>query len=222
MCKENVVILGGGGIAAIAAWIIDRRNDARVVGLINDFADKGSFIGKKKKFQVIGDSEDVSGFIENSDYKFFIAFHGMQKEHEVYKKICGLKIPDERLYSPIDPTAAIAYDYSEIGAGVLVGPYAQIGPDTTVGRNTAILGNAFVGHDSSIGEFCHIATNAIVGSNVNIGNACHIGMNATLREFVKIDDYSLVGMGAVVLGNVKENNIVVGNPARVLRIKEKA
>ena len=220
MQKSQVIILGGGGIASIAAWIMDRRGDAEVVGLINDMVEVGSLIGKKKKFKVIGTSNDVPEFLQDSaDYKFFIAFHGMQREKDVYQKICSFNIPDERLYSPIDPTAAIAYDYSELAAGIMVAPYAQIGPDVSIGRNTVVLGNAFIGHDSEIGEFCHVATNAVIGSFIKIGNACHIGMNATIREKTKIGNYCLVGMGAVVLNDIDDNNIVVGNPAKILRVK---
>lgn len=220
MEKQKVIILGGGGIASIAAWIMDRRGDAEVAGLINDVAEVGTYIGKKKKFKVIGTSDDVPDLIKNNECKFFVAFHGMQREREVYKKICNFNIPDDRLYSPIDPSAVVAYDYSEIGPGVMIAPLAQVGPDTTIGRNTVILGNSFVGHDTNIGSFCHVATNSVVGSFINIGNACHIGMNATIREKTRIGDYCLIGMGAVVLNDVEENSIVVGNPAHVLRVKE--
>ena len=220
MKKEQVVILGGGGIASIASWIMDRRGDAETIGLINDMVEIGSEIGTKKKFKVIGNSESVSDLINHTEYKFFVAFHGMQREQEVYKKICGFHIPTERLYSPIDPSAVVAFDYSEIGPGVMIGPLAQVGPDVVIGKNTVILGNAFVGHDSKIGEFCHIATNAIVGALIEIGNACHIGMNSTIREKTKIGNYCLVGMGAVVLKNIEDNTIVVGNPAKTLRVKE--
>lgn len=218
--KEKVIILGGGGIASIAAWIMDRRGDAECIGLINDNYPVGSMVGKKKKFEVIGNSDKFSTILNDSDYKFFVAFHGMQREKEVYQKICKFNIPCDRLYSPIDPSSVVAYDYSIIGKGVLIAPYAQVGPEVTIGNNTVILGNAFVGHDTQIGEFCHIASNAVVGSLIEIGNACHIGMNATIREKTKLGNYCLVGMGAVVLNDVEDNTIVVGNPAKVLRVKE--
>ena len=220
MNKEKVIILGGGGIASIAAWIMDRRGDAECIGLINDTASIGSEIGTKKKFKVIGSSETVPELIKNTDYMFFIAFHGMQREKEIYQKICSFGIPDDRLYSPIDPSSVIAYEYSDIGPGVMVAPLAQIGPEVTIGKNSVVLGNAFIGHDSAIGEFCHIATNSVIGSIVSVGNACHIGMNATIREKTKIGDYCLIGMGAVVLKDVEESTIVVGNPAKMLRVKE--
>ena len=219
MKREKVIILGGKGIATIASWIMDRRGDAEVVGLINDIVPVGESIGTKKKLKVIGTSEDISRFIAETDYAFFIAFHGMKREKEVYEKIKGFHIPEERLYSPIDPTAVIAEDYSVIGRGVLAAPYAQVGPDVVIGNNTIVLGNAFVGHDTKIGEFCHIGANAVIGSCCELGNACHIGMNATLREYVKVGNYALVGMGSNVLKNVDENIIAAGNPARLLREK---
>jgi len=220
MDRQKVIILGGGGIATIASWIMDRRGDAEAVGLINDMVPVGESIGTRKKLQVVGTSEDVAKYIYETDYQFFIAFHGMQKEKEVYKKVCDFNIPRERLYSPIDPTAVIAYDYSEIGRGVLAAPYAQIGPDVVIKDYTVVLGNAFIGHDTNVGEFCHIASNAVLGAFNRIGNACHIGMNATLRQYVQVGDYSLIGMGAVVLNDVEESTIVVGNPAHLLRKKE--
>ncbi len=216
---KKVIILGGKGIAAIAAWIMDRRGDAEIVGLVNDKYSVGEYLGTKKKYRIIGKSDDIRRFINNTDYYFFVAFHGMEREEEVYNKVLSFEIPRERLYSPIDPEAIVSYDYSDIGSGVLVAPGAQIGPDVSIGDYSVILGNAYIGHDSTIGRFCHIAAGAIIGSYVYMGDACHIGLNATVKENVRINDFALIGMGSVVLNDVDSNTIEVGNPARLLRKK---
>lgn len=218
--KKRVLILGGEGIGMIAAWIIDRVGDAEVIGLINDVYPVGSQVGRKKKYEVIGNSDDVKRYIDDGKTCFIIAFHGMKREKATYEKIQSFNIPINRFYSAIDPTAIIAYDYSEIGAGIIAAPYSQIGPDCIIGNNSVILGNSFIGHDTTVGKFCHIASNAVIGAHVHIGNACHIGLNSAVREFVKIGDYSLVGMGSVVLKDVDTNSIVAGNPAKLLRKKD--
>jgi acetyltransferase-like isoleucine patch superfamily enzyme len=42
-------------------------------------------------------------------------------------------------------------------------------------------------------------------------------MNASIKERVTIEKWSTVGMGSVVIKNVTENSIVVGNPAKMLK-----
>ena len=90
-------------------------------------------------------------------------------------------------------------------------------PVTTVSNNCILLPNSFMGHNSFMDEYSSIATNSVVGAHVHIGKGVHVGSNATIRETVRIGDYSFVGMGAVVLQDVPDYAIVVGNPARILR-----
>lgn len=216
--RQKIIILGGSGIGTIAAWIIMRRGDAEVVGFLNDVIPVGEQIGGKKKYDVIGTSEDLEKYLKE-DYYFVMAFHGMQREESVFNKIMGMNIPDERLYSAIDPQAIVDPEFSDIGRGVIIAPGAQVGPDCIIDKYSVCLGNSFIGHDSYVGCFSHIASNAVVGSYVKIGRACHIGTNATIREKTVIEDFALVGSGSVVLNRVEKNSIVVGNPARVLRKK---
>ena len=69
-------------------------------------------------------------------------------------------------------------------------------------------------------RFSHITANSVVGGNVTLGRGAHVGTNATIRENITIGDFALVGSGSVVLNDVPENSIVVGNPARILKSKE--
>ena len=62
----------------------------------------------------------------------------------------------------------------------------------------------------------YAAVVGIVGSRCIIGEGAHIGLSSCIREDTKIGPYAIVGMRAVVLNDVAEGDIVVGNPARVI------
>src|SRR5438128_759449 len=49
------------------------------------------------------------------------------------------------------------------------------------------------------------------------GRAAYVGAGALVRQSQRIGDGVLVGMGAVVVRDVREGTVVVGNPAKPLR-----
>lgn len=203
----------------IAASIIERTGLGQVIGFLNDVVPLNTSIGKCRKINVIGTTNDLPSYLAREDHFFFIAYVGLTNEKSTFEKIADLEIPRDRFVDIIDPTAIIPTNYCEIGKGVLFAPLSQLSPDTTVSDNCMLLANSFVGHDSFLDRFAHLATNAVVGANVHVGKAVHIGSNATIREKVTIGNFSLVGAGSVVLEDVPENAVVVGNPARILRIR---
>ena len=77
----------------------------------------------------------------------------------------------------------------------------------------------FLDHDNTMERFSHIAANSAIGGNVRIGVGAPAGTNATVREDINIGKFSLVGSGSAVLKDVPDNAIVVGNPARILKLK---
>lgn len=216
---KKLIILGGSGIGMIAASIANDLGYFEIIGFLNDYIPVGDKIGKFNKIPVIGTSNDVEKYLDDENILFFIAYVGMQNEQEVYNKITNLNIPSNRFATLIHPTVIIPKGFCKIGNGVLMAPLVQLSPDTTISDNCILLANSFIGHDTFLDRFAHTATNSVVGANVHVGKGVHIGSNATLREKIKIGDYSLVGAGSLVLKNVEENTIVVGNPAKVLRSK---
>lgn len=217
---KNLVILGGSGIGMIAASIANELGFYKILGFLNDVLPVGTLIGKFNTIPVIGATNDLAKYLQDENTLIFIAYVGMQNEKQVFEKIETFNIPSAKFATLIHPSAIIPKGYCQIGNGVLMAPLSQLSPDTTIEDNCILLPNSFVGHDSTLKKFAHIATNAVVGGNVVIGRACHIGSNATIREKITLGDFSLVGAGSVVLRDVPENAIVVGNPAKILRTKE--
>jgi acetyltransferase EpsM len=217
---KKLVILGGSGIGMIAASIAETTGEYEIAGFLNDVVDVGTMIGKYRKIPVIGKTEDLSKLLSQNDVYVFIAYVGLQNEKKTFEKISSLAIPDDRFASLIHPTAIIPKGFVSLGKGVLIAPLAQLSPDSTLSDNCLMLANSFLGHDSYMDRFAHLATNSVVGANVHVGKAVHVGSNATVREKVTIGDYSLVGAGSVVLNDVPENAVVVGNPAKVLKLRD--
>lgn len=216
---KKLVILGGRGIGMIAASVAQDLGTYQVIGFLNDYVEKGEFIGKFKQHKVLGTTDDINKFKQDKEIYFFIGYIGMKNEKEVYEKITNLDIPRERFATLIHPTAIIPRGYCSIGNGVLMAPLSQLSPDTTVEDNCILLPNSFLGHDSKMSKFSHITANSVVGGNVIIGRGAHIGTNATIRENINIGEFAIVGSGSVVLKDIEPNTIYVGNPAKKLKTK---
>jgi acetyltransferase-like isoleucine patch superfamily enzyme len=57
-------------------------------------------------------------------------------------------------------------------------------------------------------------------SPVKIGRDCWIGANATILKGSCIEDGAIIGAKSLVKGRVKQNSIVVGNPAREIKCRK--
>lgn len=89
------------------------------------------------------------------------------------------------------------------GHGTVIGPSVIIGNYVSIRHNTTIGGKGFKGEGKR----------PVIGDNVSIGPSC------TIIGAINIGDNSEIGAGSVVTKDVKPNEIVAGNPARVIRIK---
>lgn len=216
--KKKIVILGGTGAGLIAASIIDRDENAEVIGFLNDFIPVGDNINSyNKKIKIIGKTSSVNEFLEDENTFAFVAYEGISDPYKSYEAWKNLRISEEKYYNVIDKFSVVPWEYCNIGNGVMVAQFSQISPGSTLSNNSIMLGNSFLGHDSFIGEFSHLTTNCVVGAHVKIGKGVTIGMNSTIRGGVTIGDFSLIGAGSVVLEDVPANTIVAGNPAKIIR-----
>ena len=216
---KNIIVMGGLGSGMIASSIIDHYPDLSLLGLINDGFPVGTELGKFTKIKVVGSSADVPKFLEDKDTFVILAYKTMKKEKEMWEQYMEMNLPKNKLINLFHPTSIRPLGYCQVGNGILMAANSQLSADTVLSDSCMLFGNAFVGHDSFIGEYVTIANNASIGAEVVVGNAVHIGSNCTIRQKVKIGDYSLIGMGSLVLGDIPENCIAAGVPAKVIKYK---
>jgi len=88
-----------------------------------------------------------------------------------------------------------------------------IGDDTLIGPSTLIH---TANHE--MGDLERpIAGQGWKAAPVHIGNGCWIGMGACILPGVRIGDGCVIGAGSVVVDDVDDFAVAVGNPAKVVR-----
>ena len=115
----------------------------------------------------------------------------------------------------IHPNSSVARSVF-IGEGTFVARNVVINPLVSVGKNSILNTSCTIEHECKIGNNVHLAPGAVLAGNVVVNDGVFIGANAVVKQGIIIGRNATVGAGSVVLRNVEENQVVVGNPARIL------
>ena len=103
------------------------------------------------------------------------------------------------------------------GHGVVIQPNTNIYSRVKIGNHVLICGGTRIGHDTQIGDYCTLCPEVAIAGNVTLLDGVFVGINATIKDNVKVGRGAKIGAGAVVDKNVRENTVVVGNPAKFLK-----
>ncbi|MFW1754398.1 acetyltransferase [Acinetobacter wanghuae] len=205
---RDLIIIGAGGLGKEISWL-SKRCGRNIVGFLDDTLDKqGTIINSDK---VLGNIADCVKY-KNCD--FIIAIGNPRAR----KKIIETYFDDSYNFATLIDPSVIISEYVDIKPGVVICAGVILTIDIKVGRHTIINLNATVGHDVTIGDYVTIAPNVAISGEIEIGNLVELGTNSTLKEKLTISNGAMIGMGAVVTRNVEMNNIVIGSPAKLLRI----
>lgn len=214
---KKIVIFGtGGNCIDILDTLLDINNaqDRSMYECIGFLDDKPEL--KNKSFHGV---KVLGSLVKAKDLNDCSFIFGIGSALNFWKRrdiLTKIGIEDERFETIIHPTASVSR-MAVVGQGTVVFQNVTITSNATIGKHVYILPNSVISHDDVIGDFTCIAGGVSVSGDVHIGQSCYLGTNSAIRDGVTIGNQCLIGMGSVVLTDVPENNVVVGNPARLLR-----
>lgn len=200
---KSVFLYGASGHAKV---IIDSLTASgfEVKGLFDDNPNVKELLG----YKVFGSYN--SEILQNSKLIISIGLNNIRKKVEE-------KLPlDIKYGKAIHPTAIIS-EHTTVCDGSVVMQGAIIQSSASVGRHCIINTAASVDHDCLLEDFVHISPNATLCGNVFIGEGSQVGAGAVVIPGIRVGKWSLVAAGSVVMRDVPDNVLVMGNPARVVK-----
>ena len=116
----------------------------------------------------------------------------------------------------------------QVGKGAVVMMGAIINTGAVIGEGTMIDMNAVLGARATVGKNSHIGAGAVLAgvleppsaTPVIIGDGVLVGANAVVLEGVQVGDGAVVAAGAVVTENVPAGAVVVGSPAKIVKMRD--
>lgn len=206
---ERIAVAGAGGFGRETADAVRELSpDAEFAGFLDDFPP-----AHLDADQVLG---PVALIHDRPDLRLVVCV-GNPRNYFARAEIVGrLALPEDRYATVVHCLAQVSFS-STVGAGSVLLAGAVLTADATVGRHVAVMPHAVVTHDAVVGDFATLASGVKLGGGVVVGEGAYLGAGAMVREGVRIGAWSQVGMGSVVLRDVPDGEVWVGNPARRLR-----
>lgn len=206
---KSLIIIGAGGHGQEVVWLAQRCN--RVIrGFLDDTADKlgKSYLG----VQVLGPIDDYDKFL---DCEFIVAIGNCRYRLKLVNKLESN--PNVSFATLVDPQSIVGTK-SLIGHGSMICAGSILTVDVVIGRHCIVNVNSSISHGCKIGNFSTIAPNVSISGDVVLDDEVEVGANAVIKEKITVRKGALIGMGAVVVKNVDQHNVVIGNPAKLLKI----
>lgn len=198
-----MILFGASGHAKVIMDIVQKQGDT-VSYLMDDNPAIKELLGKK-----------VTTFSPSLDLpkECFVVSIG---ENRIRKAIVQkLKTQFAKVVHP----GAVLDESVEVGDGTVVMAGAVVNSCSLIGKHVIINTGARIDHDCKIGHFTHIAPGAILCGGITVGEGSQIGAGATIIPNLTIGKWVTIGAGAVIIKDVPDGAVVVGNPGRVIKIR---
>ena len=212
------MVLGIYGSGGLGREVLDI---AKEINGFSDTWDKIVFINDNKKQDIVNGAnvftfDEFAAAYNADDAKIVIAV-GEPKIRQVLREKSAMN--GYSLQTLIHPTAFVGGE-TQLGDGVIVQFGCFVSCNVIIGDNVLLQPNSCVGHDSVIGADAVISSCVAISGTCTIGERAYIGVSAPVKENITIGADSIVGMGSVVIRDIPEKVIALGNPARVIKDNE--
>jgi sugar O-acyltransferase (sialic acid O-acetyltransferase NeuD family) len=201
---EKILLIGGGGGAALAIDIIARNPDQRAVGVLDSNPKlHGTYI---LGVPVLGSVSDADRLWESKTCdSILLTFMTTPDERADYFQMLSTR--GFRFANVIDGSVNMRLNTS-IGAGNLIVSGCYLAPFATIRDNNFLAAFTVIEHHSIVGSHCMFGPRVTASGKVTIGDRVRFGMGVFIEPFVSIGSDSVIASGCVLTGHIEAGSIV--------------
>jgi sugar O-acyltransferase (sialic acid O-acetyltransferase NeuD family) len=206
-----LVLVAASGLARETADAVAALDEYVVAGYLDDNAELRGH--RYSGVEVLGPLDHI---VDYPDASVVICAGKGSARQAIAARLESAGVTAERYATVVHPSVVVPGS-CQVGAGSVVLAGSVLTSTITLGRHTVLMPHVTLTHDDEVADFATLCAGVTVGGSVTIGVRSYIGMQASIRERCRIGTDAIVGMGAVVLNDVPDAAVWVGNPARPLR-----
>ena len=215
MVKKKIVLIGGGGHCKVVISILKKLNSFEIAGIVDNYK-TGSLINGIK---IIGTDDDLKD-IYKSGIHYALITVGSTKDNIKRFRLFNMAREIGYKFPVIISPEAIVDKSVKVDEGTVIMPGSIINIDSSIGKNCIINTGAIIEHDCKIRDHCHIAPGVHISGEAIAGELSFLGIGATIIQGIKIGKNVTIGAGSVVIKDIPENVISVGNPTKIISKKK--
>lgn len=208
---KRLAVIGAGDLGQLIAYHAASAG-YETVGFFDDLAAKGTSVSGIK---ILGTINDVATHYEAKAFDALMI--GIGYRHMAFRKKMFEAFRENIPMATIIHPSAYVDASCTVGAGVIILPGCTLDRNVTVMDNVLMNTACSVSHDSVIGAHSFLSPRVAVAGFVNIEECCVIGINTTVIDNIRIVKETQTGGGTVVIKNIENKGLYVGNPAKFIR-----
>lgn len=207
MSESKVILVGYSGHGLALADSIKEQNSHQLIGYIDQ---------QPKEFNPFkldyfgSDNPDVFLRIKNNQFKVILGIGDNVLRSKIFNQYNSEKIS---FINAIDSTSNLS-KYITCGIGNFFSRNTIVNSFSTISNNCILNSGCIIEHECFIESHVHIAPGAVLCGNVKVGAHSFIGANSTIKQGISIGKNVIVGAGSVVINDIPDYEIWVGNPAK--------
>lgn len=209
---KKLAIVGAGDLGRQIAWHAIQDKQFEVAGFFDDFQVKGMVVNN---LPVLGGVNDIASAFSAAIFDELLI--GIGYKHMAFRKELYLQHKGRIPFARLVHSSCIIDDSCTINEGVVIYPGCIIDQQVVIGENVLLNVGCCIAHDTTIGAHTFLSPRVAIAGFVRVEEGCNIGINATIIDNIVIAAHSQIGGGGVVIKDIAENGLYVGNPVRFIR-----